>query len=112
MLVLAWSEGWKEIWPLFGSTNQLLAALTLIAATVWLHRAGKKSWFTLVPALVMIATTIVALSYKLLTDYLPHQKVLLATTDILLLALAVGVAVLAVRRFFLPGAGPAASVSA
>jgi len=112
MLVLAWSEGWKEIWPLFGSTNQLLAALTLIAITVWLHRAGKKSWFTLVPSLIMIATTIAALSYKLLADYLPHQKVLLAATDILLLALAVGVAVLAVRRFFLPGAGSEASVSA
>jgi len=42
MLILAWSEGWKAIWPLFGSTNQLLAALTLIAVTVWLHRAGKK----------------------------------------------------------------------
>ena len=41
MVLVAWNEGWKSIWPLFGSANQLLAALTLIAVTVWLHRAGK-----------------------------------------------------------------------
>ena len=99
MLALAWSEGWKSIWPLFGSTNQLLAALTLIAATVWLHRAGRKSWFTLWPALVMMATTIVALGYKLIYDYLPKGNMVLAGTDLLLLALAVGVFVLSIRQF-------------
>lgn len=99
MLGLAWGEGWKSIWPLFGSTNQLLAALTLIVASVWLHRAGKRSWFTLAPALVMIATTIAALSYKLSTDYLPNGKTVLATTDLLFLALALGVGLLAISRF-------------
>jgi carbon starvation protein len=112
MLLLAWSEGWKGIWPLFGSTNQLLAALTLIAATVWLHRAGKKSWFTLLPAVVMIATTIAALGYKLFTDYLPQQKILLAATDIVLLTLAGGVLVLSVRHFSPTQARPDPSISA
>lgn len=112
MLLLAWSEGWKSIWPLFGSTNQLLAALTLIAVTVWLHRAGKKSWFTLAPALVMIVTTVAALCYKLFTDYLPNQKMLLAATDLLLLALAVGVFFLSVRQFSPLGAPPRPSHSA
>jgi carbon starvation protein len=74
MVLVAWGEGWKSIWPLFGSANQLLAALTLIAVTVWLHRAGK-TWFTVIPAVVMIATTIAALGYKLFTDHL-LQKVL------------------------------------
>jgi len=102
MLVLAWNQGYNLIWPLFGSTNQLLAALTLIAVTVWLHRAGKKSWFTLGPALVMMATTIAALVYKLATDYLPNGNYILAATDALLLALAVGVIGLSLREF-MPG---------
>jgi len=102
MLLLAWNQGYKLIWPLFGSTNQLLAALTLIAVTLWLHRAGKKSWFTLGPALVMIATTVAALVYKLVTDYLPNGNYVLAATDALLLALAVGVVGLSIREF-LPG---------
>jgi carbon starvation protein len=112
MLLLAWSEGWKGIWPLFGATNQLLAALTLITATVWLHRAGKKSWFTLLPAMLMLVTTIAALGYKLFTDYLPGQKFLLATTDLVLMALTVGVLVLSVRHFSPTGARPRASISA
>jgi carbon starvation protein len=99
MLLVAWGEGWKSIWPLFGSANQLLAALTLIAVTVWLHRAGRKTWFTVIPAVVMIATTIAALGYKLVTDYVPNQKILLATTDFLLLALSLGVLLMSLRKF-------------
>jgi len=91
MLILAWNQGYKLIWPLFGSTNQLLAALTLIAVSVWLHRAGKKNWYTLVPAAIMIVTTIGSLSYYLFVKYLPSGNLFLAITDIILLALALGV---------------------
>jgi carbon starvation protein len=111
MLALAWSEGWKSIWPLFGSTNQLLAALTLIAVTVWLHRAGRRSWFTLTPALVMITTTIAALGYKLFTEYLPEQKHILAVTDLILLALSVGVLVLSVKQLMPVHGTPETSAS-
>jgi carbon starvation protein len=112
MVLVAYNEGWKSIWPLFGSANQLLAALTLIAVTVWLHRAGRKSWFTLVPAVVMIATTIAALGYKLFTDYLPKENFMLATTDIVLLALSLGVLVMSIKQF-MPGSGrPRTAVSA
>ena len=98
MLVFALTGGYKAIWPLFGSTNQLLAAITLIAVTVWLHRAGKPSWFTSIPAVVMVVTTIASLLYKLITDYIPNFKPLLILTDIVLLALAVGVIGLSIRK--------------
>ncbi|MFQ5453610.1 MAG: carbon starvation protein A, partial [Candidatus Zixiibacteriota bacterium] len=65
MLILAWTNSYKHIWPLFGSTNQLLAALTLIALTVWLRRAKKPTWFTIIPTVFMIITTISSLTYKL-----------------------------------------------
>lgn len=100
MFVLAQSQGWRYIWPVFGATNQLLAALTLIAATVWLHRAGKRSWFTLAPALLMMATTIAALAYQLVTSYWPQENLILAGMSVLLLALAIGVLIISVRRFF------------
>jgi carbon starvation protein len=35
---------WKVFWPLFGASNQLLAALTLIGLTVWLSRAYQARW--------------------------------------------------------------------
>lgn len=104
MFVLAQSQGWKYIWPVFGATNQLLAALTLIAATVWLHRAGRRSWYTLAPAILMMATTIAALSYQLVTHYWPQKNVMLAIMSILLLALAIGVLFISLRQLFNPAA--------
>jgi carbon starvation protein len=53
--------GWRDFWLLFGSSNQLLAALTLVAATVWLRRSGKRAWFTLWPAVFVMAMTVWAL---------------------------------------------------
>lgn len=99
MLVIAWTNSYKLIWPLFGSTNQLLAALTLIAVSVWLHRARKSSWYTIIPAIIMVVTTIASLAYKLFTEYLPSLNILLITIDILLLALAFGVMKLSIRKF-------------
>ena len=104
MFVLAQSQGWKYIWPVFGATNQLLAALTLIAATVWLHRAGKRSWYTLAPAILMMATTIAALGYQLVTQYWPQRNMILAGMSVLLLALAVGVLIISLRQVFFPAA--------
>jgi len=102
MVTLAWNQGYKLIWPLFGSTNQLLAAMTLIAVSVWLHRAGKKSWFALVPAAVMIVTTIGSLGYYLFVKYIPSGNFLLAITDIILLLLAFGVLWLSVKKLLQP----------
>jgi len=47
---------WKAFWPLFGASNQLLAALTLLGVTVWLWRTKRSSlvWLvTGVPTVVM-----------------------------------------------------------
>lgn len=53
--------GWKTFWLLFGTSNQLLAALTLLAITVWLRITGKPSWFTFLPMLFVIAVTVYSL---------------------------------------------------
>ena len=48
---------WRAFWGLFGSSNQLLAALALLGVTVWLHRKGKSLWFTLGPTIFMLGMT-------------------------------------------------------
>jgi len=48
-------------WTLFGTSNQLLAALTLMSITVWLRRSGKRYWFTLAPLIFVLAITVWAL---------------------------------------------------
>ena len=48
---------WRAFWGLFGSSNQLLAALALLGVTVWLHQRGKSVWFTLGPTIFMLIVT-------------------------------------------------------
>jgi carbon starvation protein len=48
---------WRIFWNLFGSSNQLLAALALLAVTVWLARRGRTPWLTLGPTIVMLIMT-------------------------------------------------------
>jgi carbon starvation protein len=50
-----------EFWTLFGASNQLLAALTLLAITVWLYQARQRIGFTLLPMLFVLAITLWAL---------------------------------------------------
>jgi len=60
---------WRVFWNLFGTSNQLLAALTLLAVTVWLHRKGKSVWFTLGPTFFMLAMTLWSLGLALQTHF-------------------------------------------
>lgn len=45
-------------WTLFGTANQLLAALTLMGITVWLYREKRRIWFTLAPCVFVTAVTV------------------------------------------------------
>jgi carbon starvation protein len=52
---------WRYFWNLFGTSNQLLAALTLLGVTVWLRRAGKRWWLTAAPMGLMMVVTLTSL---------------------------------------------------
>jgi carbon starvation protein len=48
---------WRAFWNLFGTSNQLLAALALLGVTVWLLQRGRSVWITLLPTLFMLFMT-------------------------------------------------------
>jgi carbon starvation protein len=52
---------WKVFWTLFGASNQLLAALTLLALSVWLRRLGKPWVVAAIPMVFMMVMTLWAL---------------------------------------------------
>ena len=67
-LVLAYALaklGYKNIWPLFGSANQLLSALALIACAVYLKKTNRKGWMLWIPMIVMLCVTLTALIQKI-----------------------------------------------
>jgi carbon starvation protein len=60
VLLLVLSGTWVYLWQLFGASNQLLAALSLLLVTVWLADTGRNPSFAGIPMLFMYVTTIVA----------------------------------------------------
>jgi carbon starvation protein len=68
LLVLS-GEGGKgglALWPLFGSTNQLLGSLTLLVLSVWLFQSKKNYWWTLAPMIFVTLMTFVATVFNMM----------------------------------------------
>jgi carbon starvation protein len=61
---------WRVFWGIFGSSNQLLAALTLLGLTVWLAKTRQAWWLTFFPTLFMLFMTI----WSLLLNIRPYLK--------------------------------------
>jgi carbon starvation protein len=57
----AGGKGGLILWPLFGTTNQLVAGVTLLVVSVWLKRAGRPVIYTLVPMVFVGLATVVAM---------------------------------------------------
>ena len=81
--------GYQKIWPIFGSANQLLAALALLAITAWMYKKGTHSFSTIIPMIVMFAVTFTALVLIIIKNFQPNGFVPLAVVGIVLFALAV-----------------------
>lgn len=58
--------GYNNVWPLFGSANQLLAAMVLIAIAVFLKTTGRTGWTLYAPMFIMLAVTFTALVQKVI----------------------------------------------
>ena len=109
-LVLAFllaKVGYAEIWPLFGSANQLLSVLALVACAVFLKKTKRQGWMLWVPMFFMMAVTFTALGmtiYKLsgafATTGLSLGNTLQLIFAVLLLILGVIVAVQGVKKLF------------
>jgi carbon starvation protein len=87
----AGGTGGMVIWPLFGTTNQLLAALTLSIIAVILLRKGRNPVFALVPLLFLLVMSVYALVVQAVAFY-DQQNWLLLVMDVVILVAALWVA--------------------
>ena len=98
--ILLGMNGYGKIWALFGSANQLLAALGLLAVATWLGKGGKDNKMFLLPMAFMLCVTIASLAITTKTqfaaimkggaDWGPYAQVILG---VLLIVLALVLAV-------------------
>lgn len=75
------------LWALFGTTNQLLAGLALLAVTVYLLTRGKPWYYTGIPMVLMLVTTVTAMIANA-SRFASEEKWLLLGVGLFLLALA------------------------
>lgn len=77
----------KTLWQLFGTTNQLLAAMGLLVVSIYLYRLKKPIWITALPMAFMLVLTIYAMLFKLRDFWLetPHNMPLIVTSVILII---------------------------
>ena len=80
--------GYNKIWTIFGSANQLLSGLALLAITAWLAKNGKKTIMTIVPMVLMFCVTLSALLLSMKNYYLAKSW-LLFVLALLLFILAI-----------------------
>lgn len=85
--LLGATEGYKAIWPVFGASNQLVAALALIVVSSYLVAIKRPKKYTLYPAYFMLLTTLAALFYQG-TKFFKEGSFLLAGVSVLLIGLA------------------------
>lgn len=97
--LLAISGAWQKIWPVFGASNQLVAALALLVISCWLLARKKTTKFTVLPAVFMFITACLALVIQA-QKYLKAGDYLLFIIASVLLLLAGYMGVEAFRVLF------------
>ena len=105
---------WRMFWSLFGASNQLLAALTLLGVTVWLWRTRREAWVWIVtglPTALMYAMSTWALASMTLPKFRTAAGWTLPTdpvpwVGVVLLALAAVMLVEAIRAVLGPQESP------
>ena len=91
---------WKAIWPLFGATNQLLAAFALITFVIFLKHRRIPFGFALIPTFLMTVMPIVALILIVL-QYGPIS--LLGSIALIMVMLGLYMTIVSLRSEFIPG---------
>ncbi len=90
---------WKVIWPLFGASNQLVAALALMVVTAYYITFKRPTAYMFIPALFMTVTTEAALIYQVFWIFIPAGKWALAGMAVFLMLLGLMVAYEVFRKF-------------
>jgi carbon starvation protein len=89
---------YRTFWTLFGASNQLLAALTLVAVAAWLRQDGRPAHFVAIPMAFVISITLWALTRLLLGNLEATQGVDIAFANAVAAAVLIALALFLLYR--------------
>lgn len=79
--------GYEKIWPIFGSANQLLAAIALMAIAIWLANSNKSFKEFIIPIIFMFIVTIVSLCFNIKANIGVNYALVIIAVLLLVLAI-------------------------
>lgn len=99
--LLCLGNGYKALWPVFGTSNQLIGTLALFVISSYLFGVKAKKIYTLIPGYIMLVVTITALIYQAFWAYLPAGNWTLFVISIILLIMAIIISVEASKKLLI-----------
>ena len=87
-----------QIWPIFGTANQLLAAMALLAIAVWLRSEKRNATMVVLPMFFMFVVTFVALA-QVGFEAFATGKILIGVMAVVLFALALALVLQSIETF-------------
>ena len=101
-------KGGMLIWPLFGASNQLLAALTLLTVSIYLARNKIRTLYTMVPMVFLFIMTSIALVIQI-GSFWSQQKYMLLVMSLIIFGAAIWIVIVSVSAFRSSRNAPAAA---
>jgi len=100
--LLAITNSYEILWRLFGSSNQLIASISLITITAYFISKKKKAGFIAIPAIFILVTTLTGLTYLTFRSggYLSNGNYVLAIISMLMFILGIVVAIEGIIKVF------------
>ncbi|MEW6244824.1 MAG: carbon starvation protein A [Bacillota bacterium] len=99
VIFLARSGYGMRLWPVFGASNQILAALALLASSVFLMIQRKPTLHYLIPCIIMAVSSMAAMLWSIFFDYLPKASYLLAVIGAIVFLCGLGVIILGLQTW-------------
>ncbi len=93
------AEGALILWPLFGSLNQLVAALALGIVTVYLYQKGKNILYTFLPMIAVLFVTVWSMILNIVS-FIKNSEVLLVILSVIIMLLTLWLIISSVYSVF------------
>ncbi len=94
-------SGGYLLWPLFGTSNQLLAGISLLIVSIWLKKQGRNYLYTLIPMIFLLFMTIWAMTSQVFFQWMsgPNSNLLLFMFGAIILGFAIWILIEAISSF-------------